>query len=108
MTALRMAQGIAEKMDCRFAVIDTEAGSASKYADRYKFAVDNLTGKTIDCYLASMKAAEEAGYRILVIDSLSHAWRELTEEVDRLAAKSTAHNSFQAWGKVSPEAETVY
>jgi hypothetical protein len=103
MTALRMAQGIAEKMDCRFAVIDTEAGSASKYADRYKFAVDNLTGKTIDCYLASMKAAGEAGYRILVIDSLSHAWRELTEEVDRLAAKSTAHNSFQAWGKVSPK-----
>jgi hypothetical protein len=90
-------------MGCRFAVIDTEAGSASKYADRYKFVVDNLTGKTIDHYLASMKAAKEADFKVLVIDSLSHAWRELTEEVDRIAAKSVTHNSFQAWGKVSPK-----
>jgi hypothetical protein len=103
MTALRMAKGIADKTGCRFAFIDTEACSASKYADRFSFDVDNLKNKTVDGYIASMKEAQKAGYKVLVIDSLSHAWRELTEEVDRIAARSTANNSFQAWGKVSPK-----
>jgi hypothetical protein len=38
-----------------------------------------------------------------VIDSLSHAWRELTEEVDRLTLSSTSKNSFLSWGKVGPK-----
>jgi hypothetical protein len=103
MTALRMAKGIADKMGATIAVIDTEARSASKYADRFNFIVDNLEGKTIDHYLASMKAAKEAGYKVLVIDSLSHAWRELTEEVDRIALSSNSKNSFTPWAKVSPK-----
>ena len=48
MTALRMAKGIADKLDGRFAVIDTESRSASKYADRISFDVDDLTEKDID------------------------------------------------------------
>ena len=107
MTALRMAKGIADKMGCGYAVIDTEARSASKYADRYKFVVDNLADKTIDGYIASMHEAQKAGYKIIVIDSLSHAWRELTEEVDRITARSATQNSFQAWGKVSPKQKAL-
>ena len=42
MTALRMAKGIADRMKTPVAFIDTEARSASKYADRYSFEVDNL------------------------------------------------------------------
>jgi nucleoside-triphosphatase THEP1 len=104
MTALRMAKGIAEKMGGNeFAVIDTEARSASKYADRFSFLVDNLEGKTIDHYIAALDGCAKAGKKVVVIDSLSHAWRELTEEVDRIAQKSTNHNSFQAWGKVGPK-----
>jgi hypothetical protein len=103
MTALRMAQGIADKMGCRYAVIDTEARSASKYADRYKFVVDNLANKTIDSYIASMHTAYNAGYKVLVIDSLSHAWRELTDEVDRITQASASKNSFLSWGKVNPK-----
>ncbi|MGL4982547.1 MAG: ATP-binding protein, partial [Treponemataceae bacterium] len=101
MTALRIAKGIAEKTGGKFAVIDTEAGSASKYADRISFDVDNLSDKTIDAYLASMNDCAKGGYKVLVIDSLSHAWRELTEEVDRISQSSTNRNSFSAWGKVS-------
>jgi hypothetical protein len=103
MTALRMAQGISKKMGVPFAVIDTEARSASKYADRFKFVVDNLEKKTVDDYIASMKQAEKAGYKILVIDSLSHAWRELTDEVDRIAEKSASKNTFSPWAKVNPK-----
>jgi hypothetical protein len=103
MTALRMAKGIAEKMGVRYAVIDTEARSASKYADRFKFVVNNLENKTVDGYITAMNEAYQAGYKILVIDSLSHAWRELTEEVDRITQASTSKNSFLSWGKVSPK-----
>ncbi len=103
MTALRMAKGISEQMTCRYAVIDTEARSASKYADRYRFVVDNLSNKTIDGYIAAMREASDAGYKVLVIDSLSHAWRELTDEVDRITQSSANRNSFTAWGKVSPK-----
>jgi hypothetical protein len=103
MTALRMAKGIAGKMGAPFAVIDTEARSASKYADRIPFEVDNLGQKTIDHYIASMNDAAKAGYKVLVIDSLSHAWRELTEEVDRITQASPSKNSVLSWGKVSPK-----
>jgi hypothetical protein len=104
MTALRMAKGIAGKMGKEeFAVIDTESRSASKYADRFSFIVDDLEGKTIDHYIASMQECARAGYKVLVIDSLSHAWRELTEEVDRIAQSSASKNSFSAWGKASPK-----
>jgi hypothetical protein len=103
MTALRIAKGIADRMGVPFAVIDTEARSASKYADRFSFAVDDLTGKTIDHYIASMNECIKAGYKVLVIDSLSHAWRELTDEVDRIAEKSASKNTFSPWAKVNPK-----
>jgi hypothetical protein len=90
-------------MGLRYAVIDTEARSASKYADRYQFVVDNLTDKTVDSYIASMHSAHEAGYQVLVIDSLSHAWRELTDEVDRLTQASTSKNSILSWAKINPK-----
>jgi hypothetical protein len=103
MTALRIAKGIADKMGVPFAVIDTEARSASKYADRFTFVVDNLEGKTIDHYIASMNECIKAGYQVLVIDSLSHAWRELTDEVDRIAQSSTGKNTFSPWAKANPK-----
>ena len=103
MTGLRMAKGIAEKMGVPFAVIDTEARSASKYADRIPFDVDNLDNKTVDHYIASMNDAAKAGYKVLFIDSLSHGWRELTEEVDRITLSSTSKNSVLSWAKVSPK-----
>ena len=50
-----------------------------------------------------MNEAAKSGYGVLVIDSLSHAWRELTEEVDRITQSSANKNSLMAWGKVSPK-----
>ena len=105
MTGLRMAKGIADKMGVPFAVIDTESRSASKYADRFSFQVDNLGEKTIDHYLASMEEAKKAGYKVLLIDSLSHAWKELTEEADRIALRNTNKNNFTPWKQLNPKQE---
>ena len=103
MTGLRMAKGIAEKMGLPFAVIDTESRSASKYADRFDFHVDDLEEKTIDHYLASMETAKNEGYKVLFIDSLTHAWRELTDEADRLTLRSENKNSFIPWKVLGPK-----
>lgn len=103
MTALRIAKGIADRMGTGIAVIDTEARSASKYADRFKFQVDNLKNRTIDGYLASMRECIDAGYQVLVIDSLSHAWHELLQEVDQLAYSKYNGNTNAAWSVGTPK-----
>ncbi|MBM3892681.1 MAG: AAA family ATPase, partial [Verrucomicrobia bacterium] len=59
-SALRMAAGIGG----RIAVIDTERGSASKYADRFKFDTCQLADRTIEGYLAALDAAAKAGYGV--------------------------------------------
>lgn len=97
-SALRIAKGLGG----RVAVIDTERGSASKYADRFEFDVFELARKTIPDYVAAIGVAQAAGYEILVLDSLSHAWQELLEEVDRIAKARFKGNSWGAWSEGTP------
>jgi hypothetical protein len=99
MTALRMASG----MSLKVAVIDSEHGTASKYSDRFNFDVVNLKNKDIAEYSEVIRAAAEAGYEVLVIDSLSHAWQELIEDVEELAKRKYNGNSFRAWGEGTPK-----
>ena len=69
-TALATARGLAGE-DGRIAVIDTEHGSASKYADRFRFDVLCLDTFAPMVYVQAINAAEAAGYDVIVIDSLS-------------------------------------
>ncbi len=97
-SSLRIASAMAD----RIAVIDTERGSASKYADRFQFDTCELTDKTIRGYVETIKAAASAGYGVLIIDSLSHAWQELLAEVDRLAKAKYKGNTWSAWSEGTP------
>lgn len=59
----------------RIALIDTENGSASLYADRFKFDTLTLSPPyTSKRYIQALAAAVTAGYEAAVIDSLSHQW----------------------------------
>ena len=98
-TALRIATGLGG----RIAVVDTERGSASKYADRFGFDVLELQKPTIANYVAAIEAAAAAGYRVLVTDSLSHPWHELLQEVDRLASAKYQGNTWSAWSEGTPK-----
>ena len=101
-TALSVAKGLGKKV----AVIDTEHGSASKYADLFGFDVVELESFSPASYVQAIHAAEEAGYDIVVIDSLSHAWTGkdgALEMVDKAAARSRTGSSFGAWREVTPE-----
>src|SRR5579872_4262917 len=71
--ALAVAAGLAEGK--RFAVIDTENGSASLYADRYAFDVAEIGAPYLTKkYSDAVQAAITAGYPVVVIDSISHQW----------------------------------
>jgi len=90
-TAMRLAAGMAG--DKPFAVIDTEAGRAKHYADEFKFDHGDLKPPfRPDAYAEAIKAADAAGYPVIVVDSVSHEhageggildWHE--EELDRMA-----------------------
>lgn len=98
-TALRIAAGLGGAI----AVIDTERGSASKYADRFDFDVLDLEHAAITSYEGAIKVAARAGYSVLVVDSLSHGWQELLQEVDRLAATKYRSNTWAAWSEATPK-----
>ena len=98
-TALRIAAGLGGPI----AVIDTERGSASKYADRFGFDVLDLEHAAIPSYEGAIEAAARAGYPVLVVDSLSHGWQELLQEVDRLAAAKYRGNTWSAWSEGTPK-----
>jgi len=103
-SALAIATALAG--DGKVAVIDTERGSASKYADLFNFDVLDLDSPFHpDRYVSAIREAEQAGYSILVIDSLSHAWNGtggLLEIVDGIARRSKGGNTYAAWSEATP------
>lgn len=84
------------------AVIDTERGSASLYANRFTFDVLELGAHTALDYIRAIDLAASSGYGVIVIDSLSHAWINSLEKVDQVVERGGG-NSFTAWRKVSPD-----
>jgi DNA polymerase III delta prime subunit len=100
-TALAIAKGIGKT-----ALIDTESGSASKYADTFDFDVLELTPPFHpDKFIRAIAEASAAGYDVVIVDSLSHAWSGsggLLEIVDDTAKRMKSSNSFAAWKDATP------
>src|SRR5262247_4042993 len=72
-TAMRLAAGIAQ--DKPFCVIDTEAGRAKHYADVFKFDHGDLGPPFRPAaYADAIKAADDAKYPVIIVDSCSHEW----------------------------------
>lgn len=100
-TALAIASGLGG----RVAVIDTEHGSTSKYADRFDFDVLELDEFHPRRYVEAIRAAEAEGYGTVIIDSLSHAWvgrGGALELVDKATQRNPSRNTFTAWKDVTP------
>lgn len=87
------------------AVIDTERGSASKYADLFEFDCYEPTKFDPRELIDHINQAIESSYKVVFIDSLSHYWMgkggEL-EIVDSISKRSQNINSFNAWREVTP------
>lgn len=72
-SALRMATGLAG--GGKVVMLDTEAGRGLHYASQFKFDHADLKPPfRPDAYVEAIKAADAAGYRVIIIDSSSHVW----------------------------------
>ncbi len=67
----------------KIAVLDSERGSASLYADLVPFDVEELEDTSIQEYLEKIRDAAQAGYEVLVLDSYSHSWMSALEAIDK-------------------------
>lgn len=99
-TSLLIAKGMIGATGGRIALIDSERGSASKYADRFDFDTLDLVNRDVSEYVEAIRAA--AGYDVLIIDSMSHAWQELQEQVERIAKAKFGGNYWAAWSDGTP------
>ena len=98
-SSLRIATGLGGKI----AYIDTERGSASKYSDRFNFDVVEMKPATIENYVNMINAAKAENYNVLIIDSLSHGWTELLNEVEQIAKAKYRGNTWSAWSEGTPK-----
>jgi hypothetical protein len=102
-TALTIAEHLTDKP---VALVDTEHGSASKYADLFSFDVMEMHPPfSPERFVKAISEAQAAGYGAIILDSLSHAWNGtggLLEIVDDIAARSNSKNTFAAWKQGTP------
>ena len=100
---------IAAGLGGRIAVVDTERGSASLYADLPGFPEFDVLALDApyspERYIEAIKTAEEAGYDILILDSITHEWNGTggcLEINDQLARSKFKGNTWSAWNEVTP------
>ncbi len=100
-SALRVAKGLGGPV----AILDTESGSADLYAGDFEYDVLQMNAPFEPRkFVKAIKAAEEAGYTTIILDSLSHAWAGSGGLLDKHGSiADKGGNSFAAWRKVTPD-----
>lgn len=101
-TALQIARGLTDD-HTRIIVIDTENGSAAKYADgEWKHLA--MPSYSLETYIEAIQLASKQA-DVVIVDSLSHAWAGpggALEMKDDIAARMRNPNGFAAWREVTP------
>jgi hypothetical protein len=100
-TALVIGTALAK----RVALIDTEHGSASKYADEFTFDTLQLAMFEPTSLVDALAVAAHDGYDVVIVDSLSHFWSGaggMLEQVDNAVKRSGASNTFAGWKEARP------
>lgn len=97
-SALKVATGIAKQCGSGIAYIGTEGSRNKYYADEFDYDLLELE-EPFECekYIEAIDAAVEAGYKVLIIDSMTHEWKWLNDVHDKMPG-----NSFTNWGKLKP------
>lgn len=98
-SALEIAQGMGGKIG----MIDTEAGRGELYGNDFAYDIIRLDAPySPERYIEAIKNFERAGYDVLIIDSLSHAWvgdGGVLSIVDRAGSKSFT----EGWRVATPK-----
>lgn len=94
-SALILAKGLVGELS-KVAIIDSEK-SADLYAHLGAYKVLTLDGFAPKDYIKAIRICKEAGMKVVIIDSLSHAWAYLKDYHSTMSG-----NSFQNWSKLKP------
>ena len=96
MTAIKLARGIVGP-DEKIGFLDTERGRANMYSDAAGgFDIGELNAPfSPERYVEAIRAFEQAGYRILIIDSASHEWEGEGGVLDK--AEKTGTSGLKKW-----------
>lgn len=89
----------------KIAAVDTERGSMSLYADKFDFNVIEMSPPFHpDRLIETIRSAEEGGYDVILIDSLSHFWdgEGGTLDIVDAAAQRAKGNSWAGWKSGTP------
>lgn len=105
-SALRVATGIAgrEGEGTKIGYIGTEGMRDKLYANEFNYDLISLEEYSSDYYEAALDAFLEAGYKVIIIDSMTHLWNWVQDQV-QLTTKGD--NTFQAWGKYKKENKKI-
>ena len=101
-SAIQLALGLGGKI----AMIDTECGSGSLYAHLADYAICQLKPPYDPRrYVELIHEAENAGYNVIIIDSISHEWSGEGGCLDiqsKIANAKYRGNTYAAWRDVTP------
>lgn len=99
-TALTLASALAD----RFAVIDTERGSAAKYVGLNGWEFDTVTPQSFSpaSLVELLGAAAGAEYGCVVVDSLSHYWSGVDGMLEQADKHAVRGNTFAGWKEAKP------
>ena len=103
-SSILFARGLAGP-EGRILMVDTEHHSGELYSNLtdYDYAEIEPPYET-EKYIEAIQVAEENGYDVLILDSISHAWAGqggILEQQDTIAGRGG--NRFAAWGEVTPK-----
>lgn len=97
-SALRLATGIVGKTGGSIWLINTEGDRGEMYADEFDYQIIDLPEpRSPENYMEAIKHCMNEGASVIIIDSLSHEWNYLNEQVNNMQG-----NSFNNWGKQKP------
>lgn len=102
---LEMATGLAKKVGGRIAFIGTEGDRDKLYARKksphgdyyYDYDLLQLEDFSPESYIAAINEAIDAGYKVIIVDSLTHEWKFMNDLHDKMPG-----NSFTNWSKLKP------
>lgn len=101
---------IATELGGKIAFVDTEAGSASKYAHLFTFDVIEMEPPFDPRRAAeAIGAAVAGGYDTVILDSLSHFWQgtggllSMVDEIARTKYRGDSHRAWKDGGEIEQE-----
>lgn len=104
-TALAMAHGFSDPDHGRIAVIDTERGSAAKYAGLNDWSFNTVTPHAFSptSLIDLLAIAAGGGHDVVIIDSFSAYWSGVEGMLEQVDLHSRNGSNWSGWKEVRPD-----